>query len=348
MIKDIWKKAILPLNSQVKDAIRSLELSGTKIVLIVNAKGKFIGTITDGDIRRFIIKKTNINEPINNLINKNCQTILESVTKNKIIQLMNLYKINQIPIIDRFKNIKGLITLEEILSIKTKNNLFFIMAGGKGLRLGDLTKKIPKPMLKVGDKPMIERVIENAKRGGFVNFLLSVNYKKNKIINYFKDGSKLEIKIDYIKESMKKPLGTAGSLSYLPKTKHPVVVSNADVLTDIDYDELLNFHNENKSDFTVVTASNKIETLFGQVELKSNKIVGIKEKPVIKILVAAGIYVFNPGVVKYLKKRTKINMNELILKLISKNKKVYSYSINGDWTDLGNREDYFNIQNKYN
>ena len=348
MIKDIWKKAILSHNSKVKDAIRCLELSGTKIVLIINSKGKFIGTITDGDIRRFIIKKTNINESIKNLINKNCCTLVEGATRNKIIQSMNQHKVNQIPIIDKFKNIKGLITLEEILSIKAKNNLFFIMAGGKGLRLGDLTKKTPKPMLKVGNKPMMERVIENAKKSGFVNFLLSVNYKKNKIINYFKNGSSLDIKISYIRESLKTPLGTAGSLSYLPKTKHPVVVSNADILTDIDYDELLNFHSEQNSDFTVVTASNKIETLFGQVEIKNKRIVGIKEKPIINIQVAAGIYVLNPSICKYLKKKTKVNMNELILKLIDKNKKVYSYSINGDWSDLGNREDYINIQNKYN
>ncbi len=343
-----WKKAILSVNSRVKDVIRSLELSGTKISLIVNPKDKFIGTITDGDIRRFIIKKTNINEPIKNLVKKKCLTIPNGLNKNQILKLMEKHKVNQIPIVDKYKNIHGLVTLEEILSIESKKNIFFIMAGGKGLRLGDLTKDTPKPMLKVGNKPMIERVISNAKKNGFNNFLLSVNYKKNKIINYFKNGSKFDIKINYIKEDNNKPLGTAGSLSYLPKTELPVIVSNADVISDIDYGDLLNFHYENKSHFTVVTASNEIETLFGQVELKNNKIVGIKEKPIIKIQVAAGIYVINSNLTKYVKRGAYLNMNELILKLIKKNKKIFSYSINGSWSDLGSKEDFISIQNKYN
>jgi len=341
-----WKNCILSTNAKIIDVINNLDKTGFKIVLIIDQKKNFVGTITDGDIRRAIKRKISYSANINKIINKNPITVSSVRSKIDAFNKMRSNKINQIPIIIN-KKIHGIFSIEDIFSKQTIDNIFFLMSGGKGLRLGNLTKKIPKPLLEVGDVPIMERIILKAKADGFKNFVSSVNYKKKKIINYFKNGENLQINMKYIKENESNPLGTAGSLGHLKNVNLPVVISNADVLVDVDYDDLLYFHNKNKSEITVVTKINEIRSSYGEIKIKQKKILDLREKPILKRTILAGIYVLSPKIINQIKKNKRMDMTDLINTNIKKKRKVFSYLLKQDWIDIGSHESYETAQKKF-
>ena len=211
------------------------------------------------------------------------------------------------------------------------------MAGGFGKRLLPITKNIPKPMIKVGNKPILEHIINRAKYNGFDNFVISVHYLSKKIIKYFGDGKKLNVKIKYIIE--KKPYGTAGALRFLKeKTSLPVVVCNGDVLSNINFNSLLNFHKQNKSDMSVVIRSLVSKNPFGMVKLKNNKIIGFEEKKDLVMHINAGIYVINQKLLKLISTKKKTDMSDYILLLIKNKKRIHSFMLNDNWIDIGTKE----------
>ena len=244
-------------------------------------KKKLIGTVTDGDIRRSIAKHNDLNYSIKKIMNKNPITVKENTSYQNIQRLMKINSVLQIPELDKLGRVAKLHYWNLKSQSRLKNNIFFILAGGKGKRLWPLTKYIPKPMLKIGNKPILENLIKDAKNFGFFNFVLSVNYRKNKIINYFNDGKKLNIKIKYIAE--KKALGTAGSLSLLKtKNKLPIIVTNGDIYSNINFSELLGFHLKNKAFATVVVKQIEKTNSFGVVKAKGITFKNFVEKPIEK------------------------------------------------------------------
>lgn len=319
----------------VKDAIRTINKNSSKTAIIVDRNKKILGLISDGDIRRALIKNIKLNSKAIHISTKDPFVVPNSISLSKIKEIMKTNGLFQIPIVSKRKKIIGLHDWNSINNnqINLTNN-FLIMAGGFGKRLLPLTKKYPKPMLKIGDKRIIEKIILNAISQGFKNFIISTYYLSSKIHEFCGDGSKWGVTIKYIKES--KPLGTAGCLFFLKnKIKQPLIISNGDVLTTLDYQEMVKFHYTNKSDITVAVQTNDIKIPFSIIKTEGLEIKQITEKPIISNYINAGIYMINPKMLNFLKSKKKIDMPDLIKRIIDKKKKVFAFPLHENWEDVG-------------
>lgn len=341
-----WKKTIINKDYTINQTIKNLNQNPFHICIVTNKKNKLIGTITDGDIRRALIKGKNLNSKINSIFNKNPITGNERMNAEEIKSTMIKNTILHLPIINKKKKVINVYSLQNMHNEKIIKNFFIIMAGGKGKRLLPFTKKTPKPMLKIMGKPIIERIIINAKNRGFNDFIIVINYLGKKIQNYLGDGKKLGISIRYVKENSF--LGTAGSLSLLNlNSDKSFVVSNGDILSDINYDKLLYFHESNKADFSLAVKSYEMQNPFGVIKTDGERIVDIYEKPIQSSFINAGIYVIKPKTLKYIKKNKYLNITDFIKILKKKNKKILIYHFNEHWVDIGTIKDYQKIK-KYN
>lgn len=344
LLKNSWKKIILLNDVSIRVVLNNLNESGLRICLIVNYKNEFIGTISDGDIRRALIRGISLDDSITNLINKNPIKVNSKVKPEIVFQLMSEHKVYQIPIINDFNTIIGLYTWDQFFLHKKLSNSMFILAGGKGRRLGALTKNCPKPLLLVNGKPMLESILVSAKLKGINNFIISINYLGDMIQEYFGNGEKWNININYVKED--KPLGTAGSLSLInPKPEHPILVSNCDIVTDFNFLNLLDFHNKHDSAATMAVRINEWENPFGVVQTNDLDIIGFEEKPVQKSIINAGVYVLNPEVIDFVIKNEQIDMPDLFIRLKEKGYKTIIFPIHEQWLDIGRPEDFKKINN---
>lgn len=341
--KNKWKKTILSIHASVQDCLKNLNKSGLRISLIVNDKKEFQGTVTDGDIRKALVDGIDLKNSIQKIINRNAFIVSPEMKSETVLQIMIKNKVQQIPVINESQIITGLYLWDEVISQKKISNTMVIMAGGKGTRLGKYTKNCPKPLLPVNGKPMLEQIIDRARIQGFENFVISINYLGKMIENYFGNGKKLDVKINYIKENQ--PLGTAGSLSLLsPKPEHPFIVSNCDIMTDINYEDLLNFHNNHKADATMAVRIHEWENPYGVVRTKGIDIVDFEEKPIVRNNINAGVYVLEPSVIKEIKKNKNLDMPDLFELLKKKNLKTIVYPVHELWLDVGRPEDYYKVK----
>ena len=338
-----WEEAILLTHVTIEDVLRNLNKSGLRISLIVNDKKEFQGTVTDGDIRKALVNGVDQKASIQKIINRNAFIVTSEIKPEIVLQLMIKNKVQQIPVINGSQKITGLYLWDEVISQKKISNTMVIMAGGKGTRLGKYTKNCPKPLLPVNGKPMLEQIIERAKLQGFEKFVISINYLGQMIEDYFSNGEKWDVKIDYIKEDQ--PLGTAGSLSLLsPKPGLPFIVSNCDIMTDIHYGELLDFHNNHNADATMAVRIHEWENPYGVVRTKGIDIINFEEKPVVRSNINAGIYVLEPSVIDDIKKDTKFDMPNLFERLKKKDLKTIVYPVHEAWLDVGRPEDYYKVK----
>ncbi len=329
-----WKKNILNQNSKIKDAIKILNNNKHKIAMVVDEKKILIGTITNGDIRRNLIKGYTKNDNLIYIINKKPIFAKLNYSKNKITNLFIKNKIASIPVVKKNKEIIGMYAYHNPKIDLKKDTIILIMAGGKGKRLLPLTKKTPKPMLKISGKPMVERLIIKARKEGFNNFVFSVNYLAHKIINYFRDGKKWGVSIKYIEES--KPLGTIGSLAYLEDLKFKnLIVVNCDVITRLNFNDLLIFHETHKQIATVASIILETKNQFGVIKTSGSRLIEMVEKPLQKNYVNGGIYVFKKSIIKNIKKKKKLDVNDLFKKIIRLNKKIIVYPLHEPWADVG-------------
>jgi len=334
--KKIWKKALLKSNTSIIKAIESLNNSSLQIVLVVSKGNKFIGTITDGDIRRGFIKGLTIKSSINKIINKKSLFVSSKINKSNIIKIMNKNEIRHLPILSSKKILKGLYVFAHNLTSSFENTPIVIMAGGKGKRLMPLTKNCPKPLIKINGKPILEHIILKARDEGFKNFFISIYYLGDKIKKYFSSGKKLGVSIKYLEE--KSPLGTAGSLN-LAKSfiKTNFLVINGDILSIVKFSNLLNFHKYHKAEGTMTVRNHEIQHPFGVVKTKGVKIKNFEEKPILRSYVNAGVYAFTPAVFKFLKKNKGFDMPEVFERLRKNNKKTIVFPIHESWVDLGDK-----------
>ncbi|MFB3850642.1 MAG: nucleotidyltransferase family protein [Acidobacteriota bacterium] len=330
------KNILLSENSEIKDALVSLEKSGQKICFIVSTSEKMVGTLSDGDIRKGLLKGFTLKTKVVDVMNKNFVWVDKSESRMNVLDLMKSRKINVIPILEKDKRIVGIHTLYGILGSEAKSNTAVIMAGGKGERLKPLTDNLPKPMITVAGKPILERIIHHLVGYGITDIVISVNYLKEKIIDYFGDGKKYGCKIEYLKEE--KPLGTAGSLSLLQlKNKEPLIILNGDIITQVDISDMLQFHTDNNFHITAGVYDYIHQIPFGVVNVKNLKIKAIEEKPVVSWLVASGIYVISPQVVSLIPKNQFFTMPDLIKKALKQNKSVGAFRIEEEWMDIGRK-----------
>lgn len=332
----------LVLNNETKfnDAIKLLDLNGNGVLPVVDENEKLLGLITDGDVRKAIL---NNNLDLEHVINKNPHKLNQSLSKNQIVNFLKKIHRRHVPLVDDENKFIKIFTLDEI-DFNLKPNWVVIMAGGLGTRLGELTKDTPKPMLKVGAKPMVEHIIDMFVSHGFTKFMLSVNFKAEVIKEYFGDGSKFGIEVKYLEE--KKRLGTGGALSLIDtELNEPFFVTNGDVLSSLDYEKLLNFHKEQNTTATMCIRKDSYQIPYGVIEIdEENNIKAMKEKPIKEFFINTGIYVLEPKVLEFVPKNEFFDLPSLFDVLKTDGKVIKSFEITDYWIDMGKPSDYEKVQ----
>lgn len=336
------KKLKINKNSSIKKALKVIDRGVMQIALVVDKKDKLIGTLSDGDIRRGFLKGLNINSSIISLINKKPLVGTENDNKSKLLMLAYIKKINVIPIIDKKRKVVEILSATQLSKEKIKLNKIIIMAGGKGTRLMPLTRNIPKPMLKVKGKPILQKIIENFKDCGFNDIIICINHKGRIIQDYFRNGSRLGVNIEYIKE--KKRFGTAGALSLIKKKlTTPFFVINGDLITNLKFEKMLDYHKKNNAIATMAIKEQSINCAYGEVKLNNEHILSVIEKPEHKFFINAGIYILNPECTQLVPKKF-FDMPDLFKKMILKKKKIISFPLKENWNDIGTLKDYNGAQ----
>lgn len=335
---ELWRQAILPVDATIQQAIRNLDQVAIKIVLVVNKQGELEGTISDGDIRRGLLKGLNLNSPITSVIHRNALVVPPEIGREMVLQLMVANKVQQIPLVNERREVVGLHLWDEITTPPERPNLMVIMAGGMGTRLRPHTENCPKPLLPVAGKPMLEHIIERARLEGFSRFVLAVHYLGHMIEDYFGDGDRLQVQITYLREQA--PLGTAGALGLLsPRPHAPFVVTNGDVITDIRYGELLDFHTRYNATATMAVRVHEWQHPYGVVQTQGVEIVGFEEKPVARSHINAGVYALAPDALDALTGEAHCDMPTLFERLQAKAKRTVAYPMHEPWLDVGRPDD---------
>ena len=338
LVKNLWRNALLPLSATIGDAVKALNETSLKIVLVENDSGVFQGTISDGDIRRGLLRGLDFDSPIDQVTHRNALVAPPNLGRKMVLQLMAVNRIQQIPIIDEKQHVIGLHTWDEISVQEERDNIFVIMAGGKGSRLHPQTEDCPKPLLVVQGKPILEHIIDRAKLEGFKHFVIAVHYLGEMIEEFFGNGEKFDIDIKYLREEV--PLGTAGSLGLLdPIPQLPFVVANGDVISDLQYGDMLDFHNTHSADATMAVKLHEWQNPFGVVETDGIRITGYEEKPITLTKVNAGVYILEPSTIKYLDASKYCDMPRLFQIIEGNSGQLIAYPLHEKWLDVGQPDD---------
>lgn len=335
---NLWRKTILPMGVTIKEIVNVLNNVALGIVLIADESNLLIGTVSDGDVRRGLLNGLTLNSPIENIIKKKPIVVSPGLSREKVLQIMAVNKLQQIPVINDRNEVVGLHFWNELNAPAGHSNIFVVMAGGKGTRLGPQTKNLPKPLVPLAGKPILEHIINRAKSQGFSNFILAIHYLGHMIQDRFGDGEKFGVKIQYLNEST--PLGTAGALSLLhPKPDSAFIVTNGDVVTDINYADLLNFHQQNNACATMAVKGYEWQNPFGVVQTHGLEIIGFEEKPITRSYVNAGVYVLQPSALSFLNESEACDMPTLLNRLKGEFNSLIAYPIHEPWLDIGRPED---------
>ena len=328
-----YEKYLISSHSSVRDAITVINGSGEQVALILNGK-RLSGIVTDGDVRRGLLNGFTLESSVSEIMRRDYHWLLEPATSLEALSLMKSQEIFHVPVLNQNRELVDLYLYEDLMSSKKIPNAVIIMAGGRGERLGEHTYDCPKPMLMVGGKPMLEIVLRQCIDQGFENFFISVNYLKNVIKDYFRDGEWLGVDIKYIEEF--EPLGTAGSLSLLPKNlSEPFFVLNGDILCKVNHKQLLRFHYESGADATICIYENTTQLPFGVIETQDGKVTKLDEKPLLRHKVNAGIYVLDPKTLGLLTNTEWCDMPQLLHASISQGLKVCAFPLHEYWLDVG-------------
>jgi dTDP-glucose pyrophosphorylase/predicted transcriptional regulator len=336
-----WQNILVSPNSSVQEVLQIIDREALQLAMVVDANQCLLGTVTDGDIRRALIKGTSLSVDVSEIMFKTPTVVQLGTSRLQVLEVMKSKGLLSIPIISENK-VVGLETLTNASQKETYKNPVFIMAGGFGTRLKPLTDNCPKPMLHIGDKPILETVLRSFVRCGFSNFYISTHFMPEVIREHFGDGSKWGVSIEYIHES--EPLGTGGALGLLPDDLPdlPIFLINGDVLTKIDFEKVLKFHNDNQASATMCVREFEYQVPFGVVESEGHKISSIVEKPIQRFHVNAGIYVISKDVIAAVEKHTRIDMPTLFESILDTNAMVYPFY--EYWLDIGRMDEFKRAQ----
>lgn len=333
-----WKKCLIKIEDTIQKAIEIVDATEAKIAIVVDNEMNLLGTVTDYDIRQHILQGKALNFPVDDIMNINPKFSYYTNDNSQLLNDMIAKGVRQLPLVDSDKKIVGLSILSDFKKEKKKNRVL-LMAGGLGMRLRPLTENCPKPLLRIGEKPILQIIMEGFIKEGFLDFYISVNYKSEMIEDYFGNGERFGVNISYIHES--KRLGTAGALGMISdELDEPVIVMNGDLLTNVNFSQLLTFHTNNNSIATMCGREYKMQIPFGVINYDNWEIKSLKEKPIITNFVNAGIYVLNPDVIKTVKKDEYLDMPELFTQLINEKKKTLVFPLRESWLDIGRLEDF--------
>jgi dTDP-glucose pyrophosphorylase len=326
-------------SQKILETLEVIDRSQLQIALVVSESGKLEGVVTDGDIRRGILKKISLDSRVELIMNRAPSTALQGTPSKELLALMRNRKLKQIPVLDTDGRVVGLEILDDLIAPKTQESWVVLMAGGEGKRLRPLTENTPKPLIEIGSRPILSTLIESLADAGFKRIFLSVNYMADKIKSYFGDGEKFGVEISYLEE--KESMGTIGSLRLLPFTpKHPLLIINGDILTKVNYGHLLAHHREQKAEATICARNYEIEVPYGVLETSSGLVTRVLEKPRQNHLISAGIYVLSPKAVSLIPRESpRFDMPELIDLAIQKEMRVSAFAIHEYWMDIGRHGD---------
>lgn len=341
-----WEQVLLSPESTIREAIKAIDASSLQIALIVDAGRLLLGTVTDGDVRRGILKSISLDRPVTEIMNPNPTVANLGDTRDSLLQTMKLKEIRQVPLLDKNRCVAGIEILNNLILPRERDNRVVLMAGGMGSRLRPLTSDCPKPLLEVGNKPILETILENFIEYGFRHFYLSVNYKAEMVKDHFRDGSAWGVDIRYIHEE--KPMGTAGPIGLLPeKVEHPLLVMNGDLLTKVNFQQLLDFHLEHQAQGTMCVREYDFQVPYGVVRLEKHRLLQIEEKPVQRFFVNAGIYVLEPGALKHIPHGDYFDMTDLFAKIIAQGSETAAFPIREYWIDIGRLDDLERAKGEY-
>ena len=333
------RRACLPIGATLQDAIASLNESALQIVLVVDDAAHLIGTITDGDIRRGLLGGLTLSSPIESIVERKALIVPPQMARELVLQLMQVNKVQQLPIVDEHGRVVGLHRWDDMIAPAARGNVMLLMAGGQGTRLRPQTETCPKPLLPVAGKPMLEHIIQRASAEGFRKFVIAVHYLGHMIEDYFGDGRRWSVAIDYIREEA--PLGTAGALAKLsPLPGDAIVVSNGDILTDVRYGELLDFHARHGATATMAVRMHEWQHPFGVVRTRGVDIIEFEEKPVARTHVNAGIYVVEPAALHLVTPGQPYDMPALFERIKQAGHRTIAYPMHEPWLDVGRPDDY--------
>lgn len=332
-----WQRTLVSPDASLRDVIRNLDESGLQIALVVTDDHVLLGTVTDGDVRRALLRGLDMQCPVREMMFRAPMVVPPEMGRDMVLHLMRANKMHQLPVVDERRRVVGIHLVDEVMLPVTRPNPMVIMAGGFGRRLRPFTDDRPKPMLEVAGKPMLHHIIDRAATDGFTEFYLTLHYLGNVIEDYFGDGTKWGVRIHYLREE--RPLGTAGVLAHLPRPELPFIVTNGDVLTDVHYSEMLDFHLQHKADATMAVKRHEWQNPFGVVKTEGLKIVGFEEKPIHRSHVNAGIYVLGPEVVRHLAPDEPCDMPTLFERMNASGGKTIAYPMHEPWMDVGRPED---------
>lgn len=338
-----WKDTLASPSDSILDVMKIIEKDAQRVACIVSENMKLLGLVTDGDIRRALINGHQMSNSVKEIMNQAPRHVSPNYNKKELISFLTENRLIHMPIVEEGKLV-GLVTLEELTKKREYENPIFIMAGGFGTRLRPLTDNCPKPLLKVGDKPILETILDQFIAAGFKNFFISTHYLPKQITSYFGNGEEKGITIKYVYED--KPLGTGGALGLLPKHEinHPLIMINGDILTNINFEKLLQYHYDTNSEATMAVREYKLQVPYGVVDVKGHSVERMIEKPTHNFYINAGIYVVNQDIVKGVKKDTIIDMPSLLELTIEKEKNVSAFPIHEYWLDIGRMSDFEKAQ----
>ncbi len=337
----MWKDAVVTPDMTIKETLRVINEHACRIAFVVEEENKLVGIVTDGDVRRGLLADLTLDEKVINIINKSpiiCNK--KEATPENVRKIINDNHILNLPVVDDDNRLIDVFTYDNLERNLKKDNPVFIMAGGFGTRLRPLTDNCPKPMLKIGDLPILEHILNRFIENGFHQFYFSTHYLAEQIRDYFGDGSKWDVSITYIHEE--KPLGTGGALGLLPKDeiKLPLIVINGDVMTKIDFGHVVDFHNERQSIATMCVREYVHNVPFGVIEIDGYYVQSMIEKPSHRNFINAGIYVLDPDIVKAVPFDKKVDLPTVLQGYMDQGERVSSFPIHEYWLDVGRIDDF--------
>lgn len=333
-----WRRALISPEATMAETIENLNTVGIKLALCVDAEGRLVGAVSDGDLRRGLLRGLTMQDPVREIANPNPLVVPEGSERDMVRAIMQLNKVLQVPVVDAEGRVVGLHLWDALDKVPSHDHTMVVMAGGKGTRLRPYTENCPKPLLPVAGKPMLQHIIERAKSQGFGRFVLSLNYLGQMIRDHFGDGSSYGVQITYVDED--EPLGTAGALSLIqPRPDSAFVVTNGDVLTDIDYRELIEFRERHNAHGVMAVRMYEWTNPYGVVQMEGVDITGFAEKPVSRSHINAGVYAFSPAALDLLTRNQHCDMPTFFDQLREAGKRTVAYPMHEPWLDVGRQDD---------
>jgi len=333
------EKILIKPETSILDTLKVIDDAAFEIALVIDEENRLLGTVTDGDIRRGIIRGASLQSPIVDLMNRQPIVAGQNTTGDELLFLMTNRSIKHLPVVDRNNQVIKLVQLKDLIARKPRENMAVIMAGGLGSRLGELTRDMPKPLLPVGNRPIIALIVEQLRRHGIQKISISINYHASRIKEYFAENPVKGVTINYLEE--KEFLGTAGSLSLLKEpVNQPLIVMNGDILSPVNFGNLLDFHAAGRKLMTICAREFNFQIPYGVLQMRGDELVDIEEKPSHSIFINAGIYVLEPAVLTHIEAGRRLDMPDLIKKINSSAGGVSCFPVSEFWLDIGSPVDY--------